>query len=217
MLEDDGGAAGTHMRATKRAANREPRGRMTLIFFLSSAIKIFAKPKNPFPLFFFHIFHTCSCSTRQAKPAMQAFLDSLAPEEAATFGHLAAARPERMRRILQAVISDIETMDATASDIPPAVEPVTDYITEIDVRCQLFTKLRAMLPPGDDEWQSIPDVTVMAMFMVAPLHELRLLIEGCESNYHGSPLVGNVCLSAHRAIRACTSHFPVHICFFYPD
>ena len=163
---------------------------------------------------------------------MQAFLDSLAPEEAATLGHLAATRPETMRRVFRAVISDIQTMDTTASNMSRSSEPVTDYITDtsrssepvtnyitdMDVRCELFTKLRAMLPPGDDEWQDVPDVTVMAMFMVAPVHELRSLIERCDANsQQGSLLLAGVCISAHRAIRSCTNHLPVNIGLPYPD
>ncbi|KAK3352421.1 hypothetical protein B0T25DRAFT_185606 [Lasiosphaeria hispida] len=100
---------------------------------------------------------------------MQAFLNSLVPEEAATLGHLAATKPDKMRRALQAVASDIETMDTVASDISPAKEPVTDYITKIDVRCELFTKLRAMaaqqLEPHS--WRDHAHATMLAVFMVA--------------------------------------------------
>ena len=139
---------------------------------------------------------------------MQAFLDSLAPEAAAAFGHLVTTRPEEMRRVFQAVVLDIQTVDTILSDIPPADEPVTDYVTEIDVRCELFTKFRIMVQNPYAEYD-IANATVLAMFMVAPVHQLRSFLEGCEINLPlGLDLQLAVSMAAPFAVRACTDNRP---------
>ncbi|KAL2173476.1 uncharacterized protein P884DRAFT_264956 [Thermothelomyces heterothallicus CBS 202.75] len=102
---------------------------------------------------------------------MQACSNLLAPNEAATLGDLAAKKPDKMRRILQAIVSDIDAMDTVASDIPPACEPVTDYITELETRRALFDQFRALA--REDE---LPNAAILAVFLVAPVDEIRLFL-----------------------------------------
>ena len=148
---------------------------------------------------------------------MQAVLGSLSPGEAATLGHLAATKPAKMQRVLQAIASDIDTMDTVASDISPTREPVLDYITEIDVRSELFTKFRDMTNSFDlSSWKDYANATMLAMFMVAPVHELQNFISNCETTSgtgHILEIEVNHC--APLAIRACTHN--LSISFSYPD
>ena len=136
---------------------------------------------------------------------MQALLNSLAPEVAATIGHLAEIRPDKMQRVLRAIASDIDTMDAIASDITPAEEPVTDYITEVDMRCELFTKFRAMVQKFESSaWKDFANATMLAAFMIAPVHELQNFMQNCEAtsrvDHHTEQFVT---MLAPIAIRAC--------------
>ncbi|KAK3941404.1 hypothetical protein QBC46DRAFT_353249 [Diplogelasinospora grovesii] len=75
-------------------------------------------------------------------------------------------------------------MDTVASDISPAEEPVTDYITEIDVRCELFTKFRAIAQQFEpNSWRDHANATMLAMFMVAPVHQLQIFVGSCETTF----------------------------------
>lgn len=152
---------------------------------------------------------------------MEALLSSLAPGEAATLGHLAAAQPDKMRRVLQAIATDIDTMDTIASDIPPRREPFTDYITEFDVRCELFTKYRAMTQGVGDEDPLLEfgNATTLAVFMVAPVHELRNSLAMCETVTVGTiNPARDINHIAPEAIRACTSYaYFFKFCFLTMD
>ncbi|KAL2185695.1 hypothetical protein L209DRAFT_756927 [Thermothelomyces heterothallicus CBS 203.75] len=101
---------------------------------------------------------------------MEACSNLLAPNEAATLGDLAANKPDKMRRVLQAIVSDIDAMDTVASDIRPACEPVTDYITEVETRCALFDQFRALISI------KYPNAATLALFLVAPIDEIRVFL-----------------------------------------
>ena len=152
------------------------------------------------------------------KPAMQALLNSLAPEEAATIGHLAEIKPDKMQRVFRAIASDIDTIDAIASDIPPVKEPVTDYITEMDARCELFTKFRAMAQELEpNTWRDHANATMLAMFMVAPVHQLQIFMETCKTYpQHGFNKLLGINAAGPLAIRACTYNIFL-FSFSYPD
>ncbi|KAK3900227.1 hypothetical protein C8A05DRAFT_17445 [Staphylotrichum tortipilum] len=71
----------------------------------------------------------------------------------------------------RAITADRETVLRVLRDIPPTAEPVFDYVTEVDVRCALFSELqqlhRLLNVP------SMPNAATLAFFMVAPIEKIR--------------------------------------------
>jgi hypothetical protein len=86
---------------------------------------------------------------------------------------LAILGAERLDRILTAAMADPNAILRFADDIPPPAEPVQDYITEVDTRRALFDEFRAFLARGGN---TMPNATVFAAFMIAPISEIRELL-----------------------------------------
>ncbi|KAK4149251.1 hypothetical protein C8A00DRAFT_47097 [Chaetomidium leptoderma] len=81
---------------------------------------------------------------------------------------------EGVDKILAAAMADPKAMFRFASDISPPAEPVQDYITEVDARRALFDEFRAICQPY---YMDAPNATILALFMVAPLSEIRTLLQ----------------------------------------
>ncbi|KAK3905994.1 hypothetical protein C8A05DRAFT_12221 [Staphylotrichum tortipilum] len=87
------------------------------------------------------------------------------------------------QQISVAVMADRKTVHRLVFDMPPAAEPVADYITDLDQRCQLFDELRRLhqeldLPP--------PTAAILGFVMVAPIPEIRehlSAIQNADSRY----------------------------------
>ncbi|KAK0720947.1 hypothetical protein B0H67DRAFT_209273 [Lasiosphaeris hirsuta] len=58
-------------------------------------------------------------------------------------------------------------------DISPPTEPVQDYLTEVDTRCVLFDEFRVIRQYHG----TVSNATVFAMFMIAPLLEIRNFLQ----------------------------------------
>ncbi|KAK3896767.1 hypothetical protein C8A05DRAFT_48333 [Staphylotrichum tortipilum] len=71
----------------------------------------------------------------------------------------------------RAVAADRETVLRVLRDIPPTAEPVLDYITEVDVRCALFSELQQLHRLRNVP--SMPNAATLAFFMVAPIEKIR--------------------------------------------
>ncbi|KAH6618041.1 hypothetical protein B0J18DRAFT_459142 [Chaetomium sp. MPI-SDFR-AT-0129] len=88
---------------------------------------------------------------------------------------------EVLDSIVTATVVDPDAVRRFADDISPPAEPVNDYITEVDTRRDLFEKYRAICHSQEDQ----PNAVVFALFMVAPVTEIRTYLdgykpEGCE-------------------------------------
>ena len=123
---------------------------------------------------------------------------------------------EAVETILAAAMSDPEAMLQFANDISPPAEPVQDYITEVDTRRALFDELRTIC-----QHHQIPlNATIFAVFMVAPVTEVRTFFESipresgladiADDFRHRSILKGTMEM-APEAMRACTFQFPFSI------
>lgn len=77
-------------------------------------------------------------------------------------------------RLEKALLTDQATLRRLVDDLPPATEPVLDYITDLDERCFLF-----------EEWQQLAlrngffplNATALAVAMVAPISEIRNFLQ----------------------------------------
>ncbi|KAK4031997.1 hypothetical protein C8A01DRAFT_51106 [Parachaetomium inaequale] len=82
-------------------------------------------------------------------------------------------KPEAVRHTLEAFGAD-----------PVTVEPVTDYVTDVEERCHLFQELRKI------SWQqgmpSELNATMLASVMVAPVHEIRTFLSPLRRGGGGS-------------------------------
>lgn len=104
--------------------------------------------------------------------------------------------PDLVNQILTAATIDRDTMRRVVDDIPPASEPVTDYITDLDERCQLFHELEENF--GDR--LGFLTATVFAFVLVAPISEVRLFLSTLLTN-PDMLIVANA--TAHFAMRDC--------------
>jgi len=87
---------------------------------------------------------------------------------------------ELTQQILAAVAADRETVRRLVCDIPPTAEPVADYITDLDERCQLFDDLRQLHQQVEEE---APTAAMFAFVMVAPITEIQVLL----SSFRNAP------------------------------
>ncbi|KAG7290736.1 hypothetical protein NEMBOFW57_000739 [Staphylotrichum longicolle] len=78
--------------------------------------------------------------------------------------------PDLSNQILAAVAAEPETVRRLVCDIPPAAEPVADYITDLEERCRLFDQLRQLHQKLN---QSPPNAATLGFVMVAPLSEIH--------------------------------------------
>ncbi|CAK7273579.1 hypothetical protein SEPCBS119000_005731 [Sporothrix epigloea] len=101
-----------------------------------------------------------------------------------------------------------EAVMVLSADIPYEFEPPLDYITDVEERQRLFTKIRPVLP---DTIQM--NSTVLAVFMVYPLTEMRSLCDSLTDEPTSSADLGRYGSSrlllygglenAHKAIKGC--------------
>ncbi|KAK3361536.1 hypothetical protein B0T24DRAFT_691352 [Lasiosphaeria ovina] len=116
----------------------------------------------------------------------------------------AVLKPEQFEKICRAVVADPDRMWRLISDIPPASEPVEDYITDVGERCGLLRELRLVLASKEDqdEDEAFPiNTTIFAIFMVAPLAGLRAWVELVRTSPHGWLLAHGVSNRAPIAMR----------------
>lgn len=111
---------------------------------------------------------------------------------------------EVLDRILAAAMADPDTMCRIADDISPPTEQVQDYLTEVNTRRALFDELQAIC----QQYEISPHATILAVFMIAPLSELRTQLEVIRSMEQPrfSQLSGILAWTPH-AIRTCTLLF----------
>jgi hypothetical protein len=69
-----------------------------------------------------------------------------------------------------AVTANREAVAGFLFDLPPAAEPVTDYITDLDQRCQLFDQFRRI---HQQLGQDPPTAAMLGFVMVAPIPEIQ--------------------------------------------
>lgn len=69
-------------------------------------------------------------------------------------------------------------------DISPATEPVDDYITDVEERCNLFGKLQQL---HCNFGVPMPNVATLAFFMVAPVPGIRGHLERLRDPGQASP------------------------------
>ena len=91
---------------------------------------------------------------------------------------LAKLGAEGFDRILTAAMANPNAMLHFAGDIPPPTEQVQDYVTEINTRYALFEEFRAACQYNQ------PNATTLALCMVAPVSEIRSLLQ----TIHDMPL-----------------------------
>lgn len=110
--------------------------------------------------------------------------------------------PDLSLQIRNAVAADRETVRRLVCDIPPAAEPVEDYITDLDERCRLFDELRQLYQQLD---QSPPNAATLGFVMVAPIEEIRVHIStfGTMGNFVWAWAYG-INAEASQAMAACT-------------
>lgn len=80
---------------------------------------------------------------------------------------------EFVNSIHAAALADPDAMRRFVSDIPPKAEPVQAYLTDVDTRRALFDELRAICQELDPLQFDPPHATMLAVFMVAPVSEIR--------------------------------------------
>lgn len=111
--------------------------------------------------------------------------------------------PDLSDQILAAVAADQETVRRLVCDIPPATEPVADYITDLEERCRLFDELRQRYQKLN---QPPPNAATLAFVMVAPLSEIRIHLSTFQkmASQHVWAWATGVNAAAPQAIGACT-------------
>ncbi len=122
---------------------------------------------------------------------------------------MAKLGPEVLDSILAAAMTDPDAMRQFANDISPPAEPVQDYLTEVDTRRALFDELREICQHYDIRL----DAAIFAVFMVAPVSEIRTFLEDIRNigqtrfATHTVAMVYGTITLASSAIRACTLLF----------
>jgi len=116
---------------------------------------------------------------------------------------------ELLDSIHAAALADPDAMRTFANDISLPAEPVQDYLTELDTRRELFDELRAMC----QHYEIPPIATILAVFMVAPVSEIRAFFDSIRResglantvrNFAKRAMVYGTLTTARNAIRACT-------------
>lgn len=102
----------------------------------------------------------------------------------------------------RAVAADRETVLHFLRDIPPAAEPVHDYITDLDERCALFSELQLL---HQDLSIAMPNAATMGFFMIAPTVKIRehLSIVRNTELAHRAELLQDIDLRAWVALSSC--------------
>ena len=118
---------------------------------------------------------------------------------------LARLEPSLVDQFLGAVGRDPDAVRdalvALAAD-PATVEPVMDYVTEVDERCRLFQELAHVCRDGSS---SQLNATVLAFVMVAPVSEIRSGISAIKGGHNPSMTLLGYNSIAPFAVRSCTS------------
>ncbi|KAK5659497.1 hypothetical protein OQA88_698 [Cercophora sp. LCS_1] len=134
---------------------------------------------------------------------MEGFLKALSPDDAAMADYVATHHWGELRDTLQKMISDIDTIRTIVSD-DPEVAPVTEYITDIDIRHALVERIRALgrqLEPG--ALHDHVNATMLGVFMVAPVDELQRFVTECENCPNGTlGILRDTNVAAPLALRA---------------
>jgi hypothetical protein len=127
--------------------------------------------------------------------------------------YFADVGPDNVTEMIRALGCDPAAMLSFAADIPPASEPVGEYITDISERCRLLQHFQ-------QKCQCYPTAAIFASFMVAPLEQLRQLLSGRSAPNFPVALMAYNSLIAYNSIsvmamRACMFSlllFPLPFC-----
>lgn len=96
------------------------------------------------------------------------------------------------------------------NDIPPKAEPVQDYLTDADTRRVLFDEFRATCQELDPLQFDPPHATILAVFMVAPVSEIRTQLcarlSACLQAFNHSLRTGHVGCDEKQVCRSSTCH-----------
>lgn len=84
---------------------------------------------------------------------------------------------EFVNSIHAAALADPDAMRRFVSDIPPKAEPVQACLTDVDTRRALFDELRAIYQELDPLQLDPPHATMLAVFIVAPVSEIRTQLD----------------------------------------
>lgn len=122
---------------------------------------------------------------------------------------LARLEPSLVDLFLGAVNSNPDavrdTLGALASD-PVTVEPVTDYVTDLDERCRLFRDLMQTYREYDEP--SRLNAAILAVVMVAPIPEIRSSISAIRESLHSPVMQIGMNSLGPAAVRSCTFPHP---------
>ena len=111
---------------------------------------------------------------------------------------LAQLEPGLVVQFLSAVAADPDTVRQVVADIPPAAAPVDDYVTNVDERRQLFSKIHQI-----SQQRGIPtNATLSAFVMIAPLEKIRVFVDTLRDAEY--LVLSGANGGALEAIRACT-------------
>lgn len=92
---------------------------------------------------------------------------------------------------------------------PPKAEPVQDYLTDADTRRVLFDEFRATCQELDPLQFDPPHATMLAVFMVAPVSEIRTQLDVFRNMEQHRPQMVTAMLSrTPHAMRTCTFLVP---------
>ena len=116
---------------------------------------------------------------------------------------LAKLGADCVEKLHAASAADLNAMIRFAQDISPPTEPVLDYITEVDTRRILFNEFRAICQSHN----MVANATIFAVFMVAPISEIRIYLQTLRDSAQSTILVPGIVSSAPQGIRACTLRF----------
>lgn len=116
---------------------------------------------------------------------------------------------ELVNNIHAAALVDPDAMRRFVNDIPPKAEPVQDYLTDADTRRVLFDEFRATCQELDPLQFDPPHAAMLAVFMVAPVSEIRTQLDVFRNMEQHRPQMVTAMLSrTPHAMRTCTFLVP---------
>lgn len=116
---------------------------------------------------------------------------------------------EFVNSIHAAALADPDGIRRFVNDIPPKAEPVQDYLTDVDTRRVLFEEFRAICLEFDPLQFDPPHATMLAVFMIAPVSEIRTQLDVFRNMEQHRPQMVTAMLSrTPHAIRTCTLLVP---------
>jgi len=116
---------------------------------------------------------------------------------------LAKLGEDGFAKLNTASAADLNAMIRFAQDISPPTELVLDYVIEVDTRRILFDEFQAIC----QSHSVMANATIFAVFMVAPISEIRIYLQLLRDSALSLVLVSGTVSSAPEAIRDCTSPF----------